>query len=261
MNRDEYRVMYLIEDDFWWYTGMRTSMLDLLRSYLPSTNGRRPRILDAGCGTGGMLTRLRSLGDAVGVDISPDAIAFCRARGLGAEVVSLGSIESLPFPADHFDAVVSLDVLCDLVDDRAGFAELARVLRPGGILLLNLPAFQRLHSEHDLAVNNLRRYTRREVRRKLTAVGLRPLKLTYANTLLFAPAALVRLAKRWAAHAALRGRREAARSDLTPPPAPVNRALAALFTAEGRLLRHVNLPIGLSVVAVARKPIAPAESA
>lgn len=255
MNRDEYRVMYEIEDDFWWYTGMRASMLRLLRAYMPETPGRRPRILDAGCGTGGMLVHLRELGEAVGVDISEEALHFCRLRGLGPERARHGSIDALPFPEASFDAAVSLDVLCDLVDDRPGFAELARVLRPGGILLLNLPAYQRLHSEHDLAVNNLRRYTRRAVRRKLAEAGLRPVRLTYANMALFPPAALVRLAKRArnGYHDGHRDR-EQAHSDLVRPHPLVNRALGALFTAEGRLIQRVNLPVGLSVVAVAQKP-------
>lgn len=255
MNRDEYRVMYTVEDRHWWYAAMRTTMVNLLKSHLPGMNGRQPRILDAGCGTGGMLLRLQSLGEAVGVDISDDAVQFCRQRGFGVDQVGYGSLDNLPFADAAFDAVVSLDVLCMLPDDRPGFAEIARVLRPGGVLLLNLPALQRLYSEHDLAVRSVRRYTRRGVRRKLEAAGLRVAKLSYANTMLFGPAAAVRLAKR------LQGGfshkmtdRALAKSDLTPPPEPVNRLLTTIYAAEGRLLQRVNLPIGLSIVAVATKP-------
>jgi SAM-dependent methyltransferase len=253
MKREEFERMYAVEDRLWWYLGLREHVLDLLGlggdHPAPAAAGRASRILDAGCGTGGMLARLHPHGAAVGVDLSPFAVAVCRARrGLAATAVA--SIAALPFPDEAFDIAVSLDVISDAGagNDARALAELARVLRPGGRLCLNLPAYRWLAGEHDLAVETKRRYTRGEARALLVAAGFVPRRLTYWNGALLpavaATRALSRLRRRPAG---------AARSDIGVPPAPLNRALLGLIRLEGRLLRRLDLPAGSSLLCVARK--------
>ncbi|HEX5501428.1 MAG TPA: class I SAM-dependent methyltransferase [Thermomicrobiales bacterium] len=248
MKRAEYERMYAAEGRLWWYRGLRENVLALLG--LPAGRGDAgPRILDAGCGTGGMAARLRPFGRVVAVDLAPYAVAICHERR-GLDAAAVASLAALPFPAEAFDVVVALDVLSDAGagDDARALAELARVLRPGGRLCLNLPAYRWLAGEHDVAVETRRRYRRGEVRALLGRAGFVPERLTYWNCLLLPAVAAARLLSR-------RRRRDAAtaRSDVAVPPAPLNRALLALVRAEGWLLRRVDLPAGSSILAVARK--------
>src|SRR5947209_11039717 len=113
MYPDEYRVMFEIEDDYWWYRGLRVLIRSLLEQYAPSAS-THPMILDVGCGTGANLKLLQSYGTAVGVDISKDALAFCRARGIPENRMFFASALDLPFGSDHFDMAVSFEVLCNL---------------------------------------------------------------------------------------------------------------------------------------------------
>jgi SAM-dependent methyltransferase len=253
----EYDTMYRLEDDFWWYRGMRHHLLVALSRRWNWRDKPFPRILDAGCGTGGLLQRLigglgRRLGtnDAYGLDISSVALDFCRRRGL-IERVALGSITAMPFPAHHFDIVVSFDVLCDVIDVQAGFDEMARVLRPGGLAVVSLPAYQWLYSEHDRAVNNRQRFGRRTVAQHVAGAGLQIEHIGHVNTLLFAPAALMRLLKRRKISHKMAG----LRSDLAPLPSSVNGLLTQVIRAEAELLRMtgLSLPFGLSILTLARK--------
>ncbi len=240
--------MYAAEDRLWWYLGLRENALALLGLDRAAGAGAR-RILDAGCGTGGMAARLTPFGTVVGIDLAKFAVAVCRERrGLAATAVA--SITELPFPDASFDLAVSMDVISDAGtgDDARALAELARVLRPGGRLCLNLPAYRWLAGEHDLAVETKRRYTRREVRALLRAAGFAPERLTYWNAALLPAVAAARALSR------LRGRGAGeARSDVRVPPRPINRALLALVRAEGRLLRRIDLPAGSSILGVARR--------
>lgn len=252
MKREEFERMYAVEDRLWWYIGLREHVLSLLQldgaGAKHAANGR-PRILDAGCGTGGMLARLRPHGRVAGVDLAPFAVAVCRARR-GLDTTAVASITALPFPDASFDLAVSLDVISDAGagNDAAALAELARVLVPDGRLCLNLPAYRWLAGEHDLAVETKRRYTRGELRALLHAAGFAPQRLTYWNCALLPPIAAARALSR------RRGRPATeARSDIAVPPAPLNRALLALARLEGRLLRRVDLPAGSSLLCVATK--------
>lgn len=244
MNLEEYARMYEAEERQWWYAGMRAISSALLDKHMPpGASGRR--ILDAGCGTGNTLAHFRGRGRAVGVDLSEDALRFCRSRGVSA---ARASVLALPFAPGTFDLVTSLDVLYHrwVADDRAAVAELARVLAPGGLLLVRVPALKMLWGAHDDAVLSRHRYTRREVDALLRAAGLDVLELTYANTLLFPVLALRRTLDR------LTGRHG---SDVSFLPAPIEATFLGLLRAEARMVRHVRLPVGASVLALGRKPI------
>src|SRR5215210_1972351 len=196
-----------------------------------------------------MAARLAPFGTVVGIDLARFAVAVCRERR-GLRATAVASITELPFPDASFDLAVSMDVISDAGtgDDARALAELARVLRPGGRLCLNLPAYRWLAGEHDLAVETRRRYTRGEVRALLRGAGFAPERLTYWNAALLPAVAAARALSR------RRGRGAGeARSDVRVPPRPVNRALLALVRAEGRLLRRVDLPAGSSILGVARR--------
>jgi SAM-dependent methyltransferase len=239
----EYERMYRLEETIWWYVALHARTLAAGRRWLGSA--RPVRILDAGCGTGGMAARLAGLGEVTALDYSPVALSFAARRGLPR--LGCASVERLPFRSDTFDLVASLDVLCHgaVGSEATAMAELARVLRPGGHLLLNLPAYPALMSAHDHLVFNTRRFLPSQVRRFLLDAGLRPVEFTCWNTLLFPAAALVRLRHR---------RRTTGVSDVTAPSPWMNRLFTRLQSLEQSLNRRVSFPFGLSIFAVGEKP-------
>ncbi len=248
MKREEFEQMYAAEDRLWWYQSLRDRVVALLDLDARPASGEL-RILDAGCGTGGMSARLQPYGTVVGIDLAPFAVAVCRDRR-GLADTAVASITALPFPEASFDLAVSLDVISDAGtgNDAHALAELSRVLRPGGRLCLNLPAFRWLAGEHDVAVETKRRYTRSEVLALLAQAGFIPERLTYWNTLLLPAVAAARGLSR------LRGLdATTARSDVSVPAAPINGTLRAITQLEGRLLRRTDLPIGSSLLCVARR--------
>ncbi len=249
MHPDEYRVMFETEDEYWWYRGLRTLLKQVLARYAP-TDPRHATILDAGCGTGANLARLQAYGRAIGVDIAEQAIEYCRARGIPRDRAMMASLTDLPFPRDLFDLVVSFDVICNIPDDVAAFAEIGRVLKPGGVLITQLPAYQWLWSMHDVAVGHQRRYAARELRDKVTRAGLRVERMTHSNafSLTFS------IPQRLAGRLALRNSNPV-QSDLTTPVPPLlNNLLGAVISTEMRALSRFDLPAGLSILVVARKP-------
>jgi len=244
MNLEEYGRMYEAEETQWWYAGMRAISLSLLAAEWPDGAAESRRILDAGCGTGNNLAHLRRFGKTVGVDLSDEALRFCRSRGVAA---TRGSLLSLPFPDGSFDAVTSFDVLYHrwVADDREAVREIVRVMKPGGLFLVRVPALKMLWGAHDEAVHSRHRYTRGEVRRLLEDAGLEVARLTYANTLLFPVVAVRRTLDR------LLHRHG---SDVGFLPPPMEWTFRNLLGIEARLVRHLPLPIGASVFALARKP-------
>jgi len=252
VEREQYDLMFAQEERHWWYVGMRRISAALLDGYPPRTDARGPlSILDAGCGSGGMTRFLRRWGGVTGVDLAREALGLARMRGLAR--LARASVGALPFLPASFDVVTSFDVLYHLnvSDDLAALRELHRVLRPGGVLLIRLPAYDWIRGAHDDAVHTRHRYTRAELSAKLEDVGFRLEHATYANSILF-PLAPV---KRYLEHR--NGTQEA--TDLWRPPAPVNRLLADLLGLEAAVARSVGLPWGLSVFGVARR-VHPVES-
>lgn len=245
MNPEEYHLMYQIEDHYWWYRGMQRITFALLNSHL--AKGTELKVLDAGCGTGGMIAPLGKLGSVVGVDFCAEATALSNQRQPGA--ITRGSITSLPFATASFDLVTCFDVIYHLAvsDDKAALREIGRVLKPGGKLLIRVPAYNFLRGKHDVAVHTRHRYSLGELVAKLRGVGFNPVKATYANTLLFPLAAAKRL---WET---LSPSTPSAESDLKPLPGPMNDALLGILTLESRLVKRASLPFGLSAICLATK--------
>jgi SAM-dependent methyltransferase len=239
MEEHVYRQLYELEDSHWWFRGRR-AVIQALHGRAPV--GKRPRILDAGCGTGRNIAEYARLGETAGVDPSPDAVAFCHARGL-AQVTQSG-IEELPFDDGAFDLVAATDVLEHIADDDGAARELRRVTRPGGCLLITVPAYQWLWSQHDDSHHHQRRYTLRRLRSTLTAAGWRPLVQTYFNSILLAPIAAVRLVSS-----------DKPRSDYNLAPKPLNAALFLPMRGEAAFIaRGGRLPAGVSIGMVCTSP-------
>src|SRR5437868_15362708 len=228
--------MALREERHWWYTGMRRVALALLAHNLDGQ--RQRRILDAGCGTGGTTVELRRFGDVVGIDLAWEALEPARGRGLGQ--LAQASIEQLPFQDAAFDVATSFEVVYHLgvANDAAALREIRRVLKPGGMLLLRVPAHDWLRGEHDRLVHTRHRYSRTEVASKLEAAGFEVDQLSWANTVLFPPAAAKPLLGRSAFRVARSGFRgpgsvsPAAEPHLWQPPSPLNAALECAVAAD-----------------------------
>jgi SAM-dependent methyltransferase len=241
------------ETTHWWFRWR----FDLISDVLGSLRQDGPlRILDAGCGTGQMLKCLESHGEAVGIDSSPQAVGYARDRGVSRLV--RGSITDPPFRDGSFDCVVALDVIEHVDDDIGILTKLHEVVKPGGHLIVTVPAFKTLWSEHDEINQHKRRYRAPQLSRLIQEAGFDLQRVSYCNTALFLPVLTLRKGKNLLR--ASRRRRGAGhdslRSDLGEYPVPVNAALNWLMRGETRLMRHVDLPFGVSILAVARRPLA-----
>ena len=253
MHPGEYEAMSRAEEGHWWYLGLRDAIRTTLRSErvaLPEA----PRILDAGCGTGANLRMLREFepGYLGGFDLSEEAVALARGKAPEAELYC-GDICAPRLPDSPLDLIVSLDVIYIPGAEKAlgGLRRLVDALEPGGHLILNLPAYDWLYSEHDAAIHTSERYTRGRVAALLARLGLRPVVLSYRLALLFPLVVATRLPGMLKA----RRRPDAAKSDLHTLPGPLtNRICLGTLRWENRWIASGgSFPWGSSVFAVARK--------
>jgi SAM-dependent methyltransferase len=253
MNPEEYRRMFDAEGSLWWYVGLHELILGIVGEET-ATRGGRLAIFDAGCGTGQLALLMTRFGDVDGCDASELAIGFCRRRGLDAlTVADLGRMRLEP---GRYDVITSIDVLYhrDIGDDMAVLERLYAALKPGGLLIVHLPAFEWLRSTHDVAVRTRERYRKETLVPRLSQAGFTVSFVSYRIFLLFPVVAIVRLASRILTR---RGGTEVA-SDVHPVAPWLNRILLAIVRVENHLLRRgVALPIGLSLLAIARKPAGP----
>ena len=244
MTRNEIESMIAADERHWWYRGRRR----VLRAELDRLVLRPgARILDAGCGSGRTLDELARYGRVTGIDESQQAVAAARSRG---HDVCRGRIESLPFADGEFDLTTCLDVVEHTPDDRRTLAELRRVTRRGGTLVVTVPAYQSLFSAHDIANGHHRRYRSSTLRAAALDAGWEPLGDTHFNTLLLGPAVAVRLLRR--------GEHAAERSELQLTPRWLHGPLEWPLRVEALLRRRgVRLPAGLSLLAVFTNSAAP----
>jgi ubiquinone/menaquinone biosynthesis C-methylase UbiE len=233
------------ETTHFWFRGFRMYIAPAIEEIAA---GRRDlRLLDCGCGTGyNMKTLLLPYGRAFGFDLVPDGIR--RARSVGRPLVR-ADIQKIPFKSDTFDVATSFDVVQSVPDDRAALQEMARVLKPGGSVVLNMTAMDIMRGDHSDVWGELRRYTPERVVPILSAAGLEPVKINYLFGSLLPMMLGVRTMQRM-----LRAFREPkGDSDLAVPSSPVNGVLTALVAAEATLARRVRIPFGSSLMVVARK--------
>jgi SAM-dependent methyltransferase len=238
---EEYARLYEHEDRYWWFVGRRRLALRLLGRF---SQVETPKILDVGCGTGAVLDQLRTLGIAVGLDRFQLALDFCAKRGI--EDLALGDGEALPFQTDVFDAAIALDIFEHVEGDFAAVSETFRSLKPGGLLVLSVPAYRWLWGPHDIALMHKRRYTLRQMKSMLERAGFDVEKCSYSVFFLFPLVVLVRLLDKL--------RRRPAQVSLPNVPNWLNSFLLWVQDLEASIILHLSLPWGSSVVAVARKP-------
>jgi SAM-dependent methyltransferase len=242
MMQHTYPILYEVEESHWWHIGRRRIIAGFVNDICARVTDRRPRILDVGCGTGANLKMLSEFGDAQGVDVSPDALAFCRERGL--QTVKLGAAEDLPYEDGTFDLVTALDVVEHMDDDIVALREMRRVLRPGGRVLLFVPTFMWLWGVQDDVSHHRRRYRLSELRRIVTEAGFEVERTTYANITFLAPIFIMRKLMR------LTGITTESENRINI--SALNGVLARILGAESILLRLMNFPIGVSGLCVAR---------
>lgn len=243
MEKREYKNIYDHEDGHFFYVSTHNLVLRLAAKYLGPK--KEVMILDAGCGTGGLMTKLAGMGTVVGVDYNQEALKYARKRGV--RVIKAG-IEKLPFKNGVFDLVTSIDVIYHrkIKNDVAVLAEMRRVLKPNGVLILRVPANKDLWSAHDRYVHTARRYTKEELRQKLIKAGFRLRFLSLVNSLFF-PISLLRVRLE-------RLRHEPSSSAVTDVNPLINRVLIGLLNLETELIcRGLALPFGQGLVAVAIK--------
>src|SRR6266403_1571756 len=235
MRPNEYATMFRVEETHWWYGALHRLIFQALDAELP--DWRQKKVLDVGCGTGAILKQLGNPEKNVGIDLAPEAISFCRERGLNN--VRQANICALPFANASFDAVICSSVLYHqwVKDITGAVCEFYRVLRPGGLLLVNVPAFGFLHSAHDDAVMTARRFRIREIRALLLENSFAIRRLTYWTTLLFPFAVLARTLG-WSKT----GRDFPAAGG---PPGFADYFFAKTMALERSLLKKLSLPFGV----------------
>lgn len=243
MQQHTYAVFFEVEETHWWYRGRRRILSSFVGTICEKVTDRRAQILDVGCGTGGNMVMLDEFGEANGIDVSEDAVEFCRQRGL--DRVRLGAAENLTFDAGTFDLVTALDVVEHLDDDLAGLKEMHRVLRPGGRILLFVPTFMFLWGVQDDVSNHRRRYRLPELLRVVREAGFEVERSTYANITFFLPILFVRTFMRWF--------KIKTSTELTIGPSLLDKPLGWIFGSERTLLKYTDLPFGVSALCVARK--------
>lgn len=244
MEQHTYGIMNDVEDKHWWFVGRRAileSFLERISDDLRTTNNEL-RILDVGCGTGANLEMLKKYGASEGVDVSDDALEFCRKKGLK---VHKGLAEELPFADETFDLVTALDVVEHLDDDVAGLAEMHRILKKGGKTLIFVPAFMWLWGVQDDISNHRIRYTKKQIVERLEKAGFTIERATYANWTFFAPILVGRTIMK------ITGIKPESENNVNV--SALNGIFGKIFSSEKYWLKNFDFPFGVSIVISAVK--------
>lgn len=239
METREYEMMYRVEDTHFWYKGMRKITKTLLDKYLPKS--KRLKILDAGCGTGRNIIFLKNYGQVSGFDISPHAIKYCKKRKLAN--IKLGDINRINFKDGSFDVVTCFDVLYhkQVKNYKNVISNFLRILKPGGILFIRVPAFQFLLSSHDKAVHTKHRFNKNELKEILISRQFKILKISYINFFLFPFIAVSRMINK------------SKSSDVKKINFLLNYLLQFPLWIESLMISYISFPYGVSLVAICQK--------
>lgn len=242
MERNVYHRLDELEGEHWWFCARRSILKSVIKRYAPRVD--RLRLLEAGCGTGGNLQTLAELGSLEAFEIDEEARQI--AGGKLAIDIKYGSLpDAVPYPPGGFDIVAAFDVIEHVEDDVASLASLGKQLSPGGRLIMTVPAMPWMWSHHDTSHHHYRRYTRSRLESVLNEAGLKPLTTTYFNTLLFPAIVAMRFGKRALGYGETR-------DDAMPSPY-LNAILKNIFKLEEHIVGRVNLPVGVSLLAVAER--------
>jgi SAM-dependent methyltransferase len=243
MDPRAYEVVHELEESHWFFVARRRILACLLDDLLEGQD--HPAILDVGCGTGATVSLLEHYGTVTGIDISAQAIQYCKEQGRARLCQADGSC--LPFASESFDLVTALDLLDHLEDESGGLGEMRRVLKNRGRMLLCVPAFMFLWSDFDRFSGHRRRYSKEELKCKVEQAGFEVTKLSHFNTILFPVVWAVRVVKNFL------GKWKSLSSDLEMPAKSLNTVLTDVFALESGLMAHGDLPFGVSLLCIARK--------
>lgn len=244
MQQHTYAIMDRVEDSHWWFVGRRAILESFLETIVQSvkSQAQSPKILDVGCGTGANLEMLARFGSAEGVDVSDEALEFCRRKGL---TVQKGLAETLPYDDESFDITTALDVVEHLDDDIAGLQEMHRVTKNAGYSLIFVPAFMWLWGVQDDISHHRIRYTRKQIVERIEKAGFTVERATYANFTFFAPVLGGRTLMK------LTGIKPESENNINV--SVLNGLFGKIFSAERLWLKNLNFPFGVSIVVVAKK--------
>ncbi len=237
-----------VEEKHWWWIGRKNIIKSLLNS---KGTGSKNIILDAGCGTGSNIIFFNQFGRTYGIDISSVATKFCRTRGI--KNVVTGDVSKLPYKSNFFDIVSCMDVLEHIENEEKAIKEIFRVLKPGGALILTVPALPFLFSKHDNAQGHFRRYNRNYLRKILVLSGFEEGRITYFNTILSFPIIIFRLLSRLGPFSGLADFDAKINYDVYKAQG-FNQLLASIFSLEAKILKKTDMPFGVSLVAFYKKP-------
>jgi len=254
MRTDLYQDLYKKEDNYWWFCGRRMfvdTLLKFLRKASPYEGEAfmGMKILDAGCGTGRQMEELKKYGEVFGFDVSPEALNFCQKRGL-QNIVKANLNQPLPYPNESFDLITALDVLEHIENDQFALSELKRVLKIGGHLIITVPAHPFLWSYWDKSIHHQRRYNKKELQEKLRRVDFRIERISFTNFFILLPTVMMRIIRGFV----FRNRVEQSTSDFIQLPRFLNKMLIGIYWFENLIFKRVNLPMGVSLVALVKKP-------
>jgi SAM-dependent methyltransferase len=244
MERSVYRRLDQLEGRHWWFCARRQILKAVIERFAPRREGLR--LLEAGCGTGGNLRMLSQFGQLDAFELDSEAREIARGK-LPIDIKNGMLPDGIPFAPGRYDIVAAFDVIEHVEQDVESLRRLKEQLAPGGRLVMTVPALPWLWSRHDATHHHFRRYTRSGLEAALVLAGLKPVKISYFNTLLFPLIAAVRLVKKVLGH-------EGAGDDTMPSPA-VNEILKRIFGLESRLVGRIPLPLGVSLLAVAERPL------
>lgn len=240
METNEIDKMHRLEDGHWWFQGKKY----LIESILDRTAISPGRFLDIGCGTGIFLRMLEKRGAAYGLDLSEQALSYCQRDGCRLLVRAAGG--RLPFKDNSFSLVTLLDMIEHVDNDLAVLKEVYRICKPGGVVVITVPAFEFLWGSHDDSHHHKRRYVLTHLREMGLSAGFILEKLTYTNFFIFLPVLLRRIISRNAS--------SSKESDLRHTPKPINEMLKRIYKFEAFYLKRGNFPWGVSLLMVLRKP-------
>ncbi len=237
-----YRIFFEIQKKHWWFVTRKNIVLDTIDQYFKKDNDAK--ILDIGCGSGLMLNSLKEIGQTYGMDMSDEAIKFSKEIFDGH--VAQGSLpDQVPFENEQFSLITALDIIEHIDRDVESLEAMYKLLVPEGKIIITVPAYMFLWTSFDEMNEHKRRYTLTELKRKLIQTGFTIEKISYYNTLLFPVVFVVRLLNKVF-------NRDSA-TDIEMPNSIVNSTLAKIFGIEKYFLRLLNLPFGVSVIAVVSK--------
>jgi 2-polyprenyl-3-methyl-5-hydroxy-6-metoxy-1,4-benzoquinol methylase len=240
-----YDELQQVERSHWWFRARRHIVWSLMHRFVEGGANRRLQVCELGCGTGGNLAAIANDHDVVGAECSPDALKYAR-RALGDRVRFGRLPDEIDFRPNSFDVVLLTDVLEHIENDAASARTALELVRPGGIVVATVPAYQWLFSPRDVHHHHFRRYGKKQFGKLWSGSRTRVELLSHYNMALFPAAAAARLSSKIS-------RRTARPGDLSIPPSVLNKCLTRLMRSEANLLGRVPMPFGLSLVAVVRK--------